>query len=71
MTWITPSSTGHDEWRKWRQRVAIQSLHLAYPDGPPVGLTFKQLADRARGVCAQKGWPPPSDRTYQRAINRT
>jgi hypothetical protein len=52
-------------------RIALQSLADAYPNGPPLGLTFKQMVDEARGVCAEKGWAFPSNRTFQRAINGT
>jgi hypothetical protein len=71
MTWITPSSTGAEDWRKRGQRIARQSLVEAYPDGPPLGLTFQQMVDGARRLCRDKGWLQPSDRTYQRAINGT
>jgi len=60
-----------EDWRKWRVRIALQSLVEAFPHGPPLGLTFKQMADEARGICFDRGWPRPSDRTYQRAINGT
>ena len=71
MTWITPPSTGPEDWRKWRQRVARQVLIKAFPDGPPIGLTQQQLVHRARCVCEQDGLPEPGYRTFQRVLNGT
>jgi hypothetical protein len=71
MTWITAPTTAPEDWRKWRERVARQSLVEAFPDGPPLGLTLPRMVERAHRVCDARGWPKPGERTYQRAINGT
>ncbi len=71
MSWITPPSTGPEDWRKRCQRIARQALYELWPTSPPLELTHAQMVYRAQQHCIEKGWPPPSERTIQRAINRS